>query len=305
MGGVPQVLSYLLEKSRVVGPGEGERNYHIFYQLLAGATAEQRAELHLLSAPSEYLYLQGPPTVEGVVDEEEWAKTVDKLGSLGFCEAQQAELLRIYSAILILGNVAFVPGSSEGERLTIMDATPLAVRAKELGHTLRSGGMAGTRAPFGSLTNPLFVRAPPCVCVRGQTAAELLKVGQPQLENALLTRKVTSGRSSTYTVPLTEQQCLDTRDALAKALYTTTFDWVVDRLNVHMSHEAGTAVDEEGELFVGWAARGPNGGGGGFDLPPPCSPKALHVARVLACLTGLNVRSRGSQIARRVWLREL
>jgi len=203
-----KVLSYLLEKSRVVGPGEGERNYHIFYQLLAGATAEQRAQLHLLSSPGEYLYLQGPPTVEGVSDEEEWVKTVDKLGSLGFSEAQQAEILRIYAAILILGNVAFV-SASESERMTVMDAKPLA------------------------------------------TAAELLMVGQTQLENALLTRKVASGRGSSYTVPLTEQQCLDTRDALAKALYTTTFDWVVERLNVHMSREAGTDVDEEGELFVG------------------------------------------------------
>ena len=51
-----KVRSYLLEKSRVVTPGDAERNYHIFYQMLKGATDDERKEYQLMANCSDYAY---------------------------------------------------------------------------------------------------------------------------------------------------------------------------------------------------------------------------------------------------------
>lgn len=51
------ILTYLLEKSRIVRPQRNERNYHVFYRLLSGASDEQRKALRL-NAPQDFYYLR-------------------------------------------------------------------------------------------------------------------------------------------------------------------------------------------------------------------------------------------------------
>lgn len=58
--GAPQggnILNYLLEKSRVIHQSAGERNFHIFYQMLAGASDELLRDLQLKRNLDCYYYL--------------------------------------------------------------------------------------------------------------------------------------------------------------------------------------------------------------------------------------------------------
>ena len=53
-----KIEQYLLEKSRIVSQNPGERNYHIFYSMLAGLSIDEKVSLGLTSA-SQYNYLTG------------------------------------------------------------------------------------------------------------------------------------------------------------------------------------------------------------------------------------------------------
>ena len=50
------ITNYLLEKSRIISQAKGERNYHIFYHILSGASQELKKQLDLKNVKN-YDYL--------------------------------------------------------------------------------------------------------------------------------------------------------------------------------------------------------------------------------------------------------
>nr|XP_026694242.1 myosin-6-like [Ciona intestinalis] len=99
---------YLLEKSRVIYQQEGERNYHIFYQIISGSKPELIDQLLVTKDPYDYKSIsQGVVTVDNMDDGAELLLTDDAFRVLGFNQEEISGIYRIMAGIMHQQNMKF------------------------------------------------------------------------------------------------------------------------------------------------------------------------------------------------------
>ncbi|EFH42295.1 predicted protein [Arabidopsis lyrata subsp. lyrata] len=114
--------TFLFDQSRVVQLFNGERSYHIFYELCAGASPILKERLKLKTA-SEYTYLSQSDclTIAGVDDAQKFHKLLEAFDIVQIPKEHQERAFALLAAVLWLGNVSFRVTDNENHVEVVAD----------------------------------------------------------------------------------------------------------------------------------------------------------------------------------------
>lgn len=103
-----KIDQYLLEKSRIVGQADQERNYHIFYCMIAGLSDQEKKLLELQDSSKYYYLIQGGTiTCDGRDDASEFAQIRSAMKVLVFSDQESWLVFQILACLLHLGNIKY------------------------------------------------------------------------------------------------------------------------------------------------------------------------------------------------------
>merc|ERR1719422_601257 len=101
------IETYLLEKARIIRQAPDERTFHIFYQLLTGASQELKSQMILEDARNYTFMTKGAVRVPGIDDVEEFTSTQNSMKVMGISDEDMTSIWRVISSCLLFGNMEF------------------------------------------------------------------------------------------------------------------------------------------------------------------------------------------------------
>jgi myosin-5 len=227
------IEKYLLEKTRLVHQTAGERNYHIFYQMLKGASAEELRALYLEDAVDAYAYLSSSAaaaSIPNVSDADEYRTTLECMQSIGMDAALQADVFRLLAAILHLGNVVF-DRRVDAEEDQVSTATAATAQALRIASELLG---VDSEDMLACMTKQNMY-------VGGATIVKVQTYSQVRQDRA--PSKYLSASSYCHSTPVHRcLQAMEKRNSFAKTVYSMLFSWLVDKINTTIAPPSETAL---------------------------------------------------------------
>lgn len=116
------IESYLLEKARMVRQAPEERIFHIFYQLLLGASPEVKKQFLLLDLKSYNFISNGSLLLPNMDDRGEFKATLEAMRDMGILQEELDPIFKVLSALLLFGNMEFKQ-ERKSDQATLPDNT--------------------------------------------------------------------------------------------------------------------------------------------------------------------------------------
>ncbi|XP_066118864.1 unconventional myosin-XIX isoform X3 [Saccopteryx bilineata] len=118
------VQTYLLEKTRVACQASSERNFHIFYQICKGASADERLQWHLPEGAA-FSWLPNP---ERTLEEDSFKVTREAMLHLGIDTPTQNNIFKVLAGLLHLGDIRFADSEDEAQPCQLKSDAKCSVR---------------------------------------------------------------------------------------------------------------------------------------------------------------------------------